>query len=204
MASAARTRVDSRSIAAYLAFLLSGASSLIFQTIWSRMLHHVFGASSIAISTVLTVFMAGLGLGAWLGGKYANRIKYPIIAYAVVEIGVGIWGLLVPLLRADRALLEELLGSLADARSQPDRDGKERAERALVLLVVDRLEDVWTVVGDQWRVDRRRVEQDEHKDRQLEETQPQELIEDDVPVVLGVAACIGLAHRAIHPGLTHS
>ncbi|MCB9591561.1 MAG: fused MFS/spermidine synthase [Sandaracinaceae bacterium] len=90
--------MSSRSVAAYLAFFLSGTSSLIFQTIWTRMLHHVFGATSLAISTVLTVFMAGLGLGAWLGGKYANRIKHPIITYAVAEIGVGIWGLLVPLL----------------------------------------------------------------------------------------------------------
>lgn len=62
------------------------------------MLHHVFGATSVAISTVLTVFMAGLGLGAWLGGKYAHRIKHPIITYAIAEIGVGVWGLLVPLL----------------------------------------------------------------------------------------------------------
>lgn len=90
--------MSSRSVAAYLAFFLSGASSLIFQTIWTRMLHHVFGATSVAISTVLTVFMAGLGLGAWLGGRYANRIKHPIITYAVAEIGVGVWGLLVPLL----------------------------------------------------------------------------------------------------------
>ncbi len=97
MASASRS-ASSRSVAAYLAFFLSGASSLIFQTIWTRMLHHVFGATSVAISTVLTVFMAGLGLGAWLGGKYANKIKHPIIAYAVAEIGVGLWGLLVPLL----------------------------------------------------------------------------------------------------------
>ncbi len=87
-----------REAAAYVAFFLSGASSLIFQTIWTRMLHHVFGATSVAISTVLTVFMAGLGLGAWLGGKYANRIPHPIITYAIAEIGVGVWGLLVPLL----------------------------------------------------------------------------------------------------------
>jgi len=98
VATASSRAASSRSVAAYLAFFLSGASSLIFQTIWTRMLHHVFGATSVAISTVLTVFMAGLGLGAWLGGKYANRIKHPIIAYAVAEIGVGLWGLLVPLL----------------------------------------------------------------------------------------------------------
>jgi len=98
VSASARAMMSTRSIAAYIAFFLSGASSLIFQTIWSRMLHHVFGATSVAISTVLTVFMAGLGLGAWLGGKYANRIKHPIITYAVAEIGVGLWGLLVPLL----------------------------------------------------------------------------------------------------------
>lgn len=98
MASGIIQRVGQRQVAAYLAFFLSGASSLIFQTIWTRMLHHVFGATSVAISTVLTVFMAGLGLGAYFGGKYASRIKHPIITYAVAEIVVGLWGLVIPLL----------------------------------------------------------------------------------------------------------
>ena len=84
--------------APYLAFFLSGGSSLIFQTIWTRMLHHVFGATSVAISTVLTAFMAGLGLGNYLAGRYANRIKHPIFAYAFAEAGVAIWGLLIPFL----------------------------------------------------------------------------------------------------------
>ena len=67
--------------AAFLAFLLSGASSLIFQSIWSRMLHHVFGATSVAISTVVTAFMAGLGLGAFVAGKYADKLKNPLRAF---------------------------------------------------------------------------------------------------------------------------
>ena len=60
---------------AIFAFFLSGASSLIFQSIWSRSAHHVFGATSIAISTVVTAFMAGLGLGAFVAGRYADKIK---------------------------------------------------------------------------------------------------------------------------------
>ncbi|MFO0681816.1 MAG: fused MFS/spermidine synthase [Sandaracinus sp.] len=84
----------------YLAFFLSGASSLIFQTIWTRMLHHVFGATSVAISTVLTVFMAGLGLGNWISGRVAHRIKHPIFTYAFAELGVAIWGLLIPFMVA--------------------------------------------------------------------------------------------------------
>ncbi len=82
----------------YAAFLLSGASSLVFQNIWSRDLHHVFGATSEAISTIVTMFMAGLGLGAFVAGRYADRIKHPIITYAFAEIGVGVWALLVPFL----------------------------------------------------------------------------------------------------------
>ena len=84
--------------AAFAAFFMSGASSLIFQSIWSRMLGKVFGASSIAISTTVTVFMAGLGLGAWFAGRYADRIKHPVISYGIVEAIVGVWALLVPFL----------------------------------------------------------------------------------------------------------
>ncbi len=82
----------------YLAFFLSGASSLIFQSIWTRMLHHVFGSTSIAMSTVLSVFMAGLGLGAWIFGKLSARIREPLQVYAIAELIVGAWGLLMPLL----------------------------------------------------------------------------------------------------------
>lgn len=84
--------------AAFLAFFLSGASSLIFQSIWSRMLGRVFGASHVAISTTVTMFMAGLGLGAFLAGRYADKIKKPLLAYGIVEGIVGVWALLVPFL----------------------------------------------------------------------------------------------------------
>ena len=94
--------------APYVAFVLSGLSSLIFQTIWTRMLHHVFGATSVAISTVLTVFMAGLGLGTWFAGKYAARIKHPIFTYAFAEIGVAVWGLLIPFLVDSEWILADI------------------------------------------------------------------------------------------------
>jgi spermidine synthase len=98
--------------APYVAFFLSGASSLIFQTIWTRHLHHVFGATSVAISTVLTVFMAGLGLGNWIAGRYANRIKHPIFAYAFAELGVAIWSLLIPFLVASDGWLATVNATL--------------------------------------------------------------------------------------------
>lgn len=94
----------------FLAFFFSGASSLIFESIWTRMLHHVFGSTAVAMSTVLSVFMAGLGLGAWLFGRYADRIKHPLITYAVAEIMVGLCGLIVPYLVASDGWLASLNG----------------------------------------------------------------------------------------------
>src|SRR5690606_723011 len=41
----------------FLCFFLSGASGLVFEVIWTRKLALVFGASTPAISTVLSAFM---------------------------------------------------------------------------------------------------------------------------------------------------
>ncbi len=76
------------------------------------MLAHVFGASSVAISTTVSVFMAGLGLGAFLAGRYADRIKHSVITYAVVEGLVGVWALLVPFLVSPEGWLSDVNGWL--------------------------------------------------------------------------------------------
>lgn len=78
-------------------FFLSGASGLILEMLWTRMLTLVFGSTTLAVSTVLTAFMGGLGLGSYLAGKLADRIKSPVRAYAAVEASIGAYALLVPL-----------------------------------------------------------------------------------------------------------
>ncbi len=80
----------------FLCFFLSGASGLVFEVIWTRMLTLVFGASTPAISTVLSAFMGGLALGSFLFGRFADRLKFPILTYAAMEAGVGIFSLLIP------------------------------------------------------------------------------------------------------------
>jgi spermidine synthase len=78
-------------------FFLSGASGLILEMLWTRMLTLVFGSTTLAVSTVLTAFMGGLGLGSYLAGRYADRLKNPVRAYALAEAGIGLYALLVPL-----------------------------------------------------------------------------------------------------------
>lgn len=64
--------------------------------LWTRLLGQVLGATALAVSTVLTVFMGGLALGSYLGGRAAARLRQPLLAFALLEAGVGLYGLLVP------------------------------------------------------------------------------------------------------------
>ena len=77
-------------------FFLSGASGLILELLWTRMLTLVFGSTALAVSTVLTAYMGGLGLGSYLAGKWADRLKDPVRAYALAEAAIGIYALSVP------------------------------------------------------------------------------------------------------------
>ncbi|MBC8131635.1 MAG: fused MFS/spermidine synthase, partial [Deltaproteobacteria bacterium] len=77
-------------------FFLSGASGLVLEMLWTRMLTLVFGSTTLAVSTVLTAFMGGLGLGAYLAGRVADRLKNPARTYAIIEAAIGVYALLVP------------------------------------------------------------------------------------------------------------
>ena len=82
----------------YVCFVLSGATGLIYEVLWARMLGLVFGATTVAVSTVLAAFMGGLALGSALAGRLAPRINRPVAAYGWMEIGIAVYALLVPLL----------------------------------------------------------------------------------------------------------
>lgn len=53
-------------------FFLSGASALIYEVVWTRLLALVLGVTLYAISAVLASFMAGLALGSFVAGYLAE------------------------------------------------------------------------------------------------------------------------------------
>ncbi len=77
-------------------FFVSGATALVYQTLWVRELQLVFGTSTFAISTVLAAFMAGLAAGGFALGRVADRIRRPLAAYGVLEIIIGLYALAFP------------------------------------------------------------------------------------------------------------
>lgn len=92
-------RIDSwRRSLLLLLFFLSGLCGLIYEVIWTRMLTVVFGATVFAISTVLTAFMGGLALGSFVFGRLVDRWGHPLRMYGMLEIGIGVYALLIPVL----------------------------------------------------------------------------------------------------------
>ncbi len=79
-------------------FFLSGATGLIYEVLWARMLGLVFGATTLAVSTVLAAFMGGLALGSALSGRTGARVRRPVRAYGLLEIGIALYALAVPFL----------------------------------------------------------------------------------------------------------
>jgi len=79
-------------------FFLSGSIGLSYEICWIRKASLVFGSAMFAISTVLAVFFGGLALGSYLFGKYSQRVSRPLKIYAMLEMGVGILGILSPMM----------------------------------------------------------------------------------------------------------
>lgn len=99
-------------------FLISGATGLLYEVAFSKLLAYVFGATAYAVSTVLSAFMAGLALGAHFGGKNASRAARPLMVYGALEMVVGAVCVLSPaalslLTQAYVALARSAPGSLA-------------------------------------------------------------------------------------------
>lgn len=78
-------------------FFCSGISGLLYEVAWTRMLHLLFGDTVLAVSTVLTAFMAGLALGSFWSGRRIDQRRRVLGLYAALEIGIGLTALGLPL-----------------------------------------------------------------------------------------------------------
>jgi spermidine synthase len=81
-------------------FVGSGASSLIFETIFTRLLTYTFGNTAHATSTVLAAFLGGLALGAVLFGRWVDGRPPSLWIYGVLELLVAIYCFFIPSLFA--------------------------------------------------------------------------------------------------------
>jgi spermidine synthase len=77
-------------------FLITGFTGLVYQLLWARMFTLVFGATVLAVSTVLAAFFAGLALGSWTFGRIVDRLGRPLLLYGLLELGIGFYAAFIP------------------------------------------------------------------------------------------------------------
>lgn len=86
----------------FIFFFISGFCSLLYEVIWLRLAMAKFGVTSPLLSIVLSMFMAGLGLGSWLSGRLTRGWRselepYALRLYALAEFLIGVSAFVVPL-----------------------------------------------------------------------------------------------------------
>ncbi|WP_437323851.1 fused MFS/spermidine synthase [Sorangium sp. So ce381] len=112
-------------------FFVSGATGLLYEVAFSKLLAYVFGATAYAVSTVLAAFMGGLALGAHLGGRHAASARRPLVVYGALEAIVGAICAVSPF------LFEALTSAyVAVARAAPDSLALLTAARAALTALV--------------------------------------------------------------------
>src|SRR3989442_6514104 len=72
-----------------LLLFLSGATGLVYELLWVRLLYQAFGSTIQSVTTVVAAYMGGLGLGAWWFGRRADRHPRPGALYGRLELAIG-------------------------------------------------------------------------------------------------------------------
>src|SRR3989344_1385025 len=80
----------------YGIFFTTGLTGLAYELVWIRLLILSFGSTQFAITTVLGTFMAGLAMGSIIFGRIVDKYQFPLRVYAVIEVVLGIYGILSP------------------------------------------------------------------------------------------------------------
>jgi spermidine synthase len=108
-------------------------AALVYQVIWARWLGLTFGNTTTSVSIILGAFMLGLAVGSWYAGTRVRRLSNPMLAYAVLEFGIGLFALMFPLFGAG---LDWLYTSLTTADSPAALTIAYRAALAFALLMI--------------------------------------------------------------------
>jgi spermidine synthase len=77
-------------IALAILFILSGAAGLIYESVWARYISLLVGHSAYAQVIVLVIFLGGMAIGSLVVGRWSERIRSPLMWYAIVEVAIAL------------------------------------------------------------------------------------------------------------------
>jgi len=114
-----------------LLYLVSGFFSLALQVIWQRQLCIITGGTMISIAAIISIWMVGLAIGSFAGGKIVRTVRNPGALFCWTQIITGLYVLVSPLLFHVVNLLDGKIFLL-----QQSSEALSIALRAMLLLSV--------------------------------------------------------------------
>ena len=72
----------------------SGFTALTLEMVWLRRLSLQLGSAGLSATVTLAIYMGGLGLGSWIGGRINWRM--PLKSYGYLELIVAFWAFVFP------------------------------------------------------------------------------------------------------------
>lgn len=84
--------------ASLVLMMASGFAGLGYQIVWTQQCALWLGHESAAVLAVVAAFFGGLSLGALVMGPHIERSRYPVRWYAVCEVVIALWSLLLSVL----------------------------------------------------------------------------------------------------------
>jgi len=118
----------------YACFFMSGAAGLLYEIYWAQRFSLLLGVDVYSHAAVLTAFMGGLALGSHILGRRGDRLARPLAVYALLELGIAVLGLLVPV--ALTFAMEPMRWMYALTDGQPQAMMWFRFLLAVIILIV--------------------------------------------------------------------
>jgi len=87
---------DNNKKVVFILFFASGISGLIYEVVWLRILSRVLGVTTYATAITLAAFMAGLAIGSFLFGKFADKHQDQLKIYTFLQLAIGIVAYILP------------------------------------------------------------------------------------------------------------
>jgi len=73
---------------------ISGFCALAYEVLWTRIMVFFLGSTTYAFATMLAAFLFGIALGSIVFSRWVDRIKQPIAVFGTVQLGIGLFALI--------------------------------------------------------------------------------------------------------------
>lgn len=117
------------------AVAISGFVALAYEVLWARVLVFVMTNSVYAATVTLTTMLCGIGIGSYVGGRWADRSKRLFAVFGWIEIGIGCGALIAAIMLINLSWIHDRIFTIGPRTSWWTWNGVRFFEAFLVMFL---------------------------------------------------------------------